>query len=290
MTDQTNEATRAEETPARRWYRRPGRRARNLGLFGMGVLAALVALVIYGVVFPGPPPLTSTDVGRSITQALASQTPAPAVSEQVFADIEPSLVLIQTTYSPTASPSAAATGGATNGLGSGVIVDDGGDILTSLHVVAGAATIEVTFSDGTQSAGAVESTQPDEDIAVVRAARLPATIRPATLGNPGSIRIGDQAFAVGSPFGLYASISAGIVSGLDRTFQLPHGGAVLHQLIQFDAAVNPGNSGGPLLNRDGQVIGIVTALINPTGQDVFIGIGLAVPINVAGGAAGLPQY
>ncbi len=270
----------------RRWYRSPGRRVRSLGLFGAGVLAAFVALVVYGVAFPGPPPVTRTDVSQSITEALASQTPAPAVSEQVFADIEPSLVLIQTTYAPPAT----ATNGATNGLGSGVIVDDSGDILTSLHVVAGAATIEVTFSDGTQSAGEIASTQPDEDIAVVRASRLPATITPATLGNPGSVRIGSQAFAVGSPFGLYASISAGIVSGLDRTFQLPHGGPILHQLIQVDAAVNPGNSGGPLLNRDGQVIGIVTALINPTGQDVFIGIGLAVPINVAGGAAGLPQY
>jgi S1-C subfamily serine protease len=83
-------------------------------------------------------------------------------------------------------------------------------------------------------------------------------------------------------------MSAGVISGFDRSFQPPNSKQRLQGLIQIDAAVNPGNSGGPLLNRDGQVIGIVTALVNPTKQDVFIGIGFAVPINVAGAAAGLP--
>jgi S1-C subfamily serine protease len=118
----------------------------------------------------------------------------------------------------------------------------------------------------------------------------PATIVPATLGNPNSVKIGSEAYVVGNPFGLYASMSAGVVSGLDRSIQPEADGPVLHGLIQVDAAVNPGNSGGPLLNRDGQVVGIVTALLNPTSEDVFVGIGLAVPIDVAGGAAGLPRY
>jgi S1-C subfamily serine protease len=109
------------------------------------------------------------------------------------------------------------------------------------------------------------------------------------LGNPRSVQVGSEAFVVGNPFGLYDSMSSGIVSGLNRSYQLPNNGALLQGLIQVDAAVNPGNSGGPLLNRNGQVIGIVTALVNPTNQGVFIGIGLAVPIDVAGGAAGLPQ-
>ena len=85
-------------------------------------------------------------------------------------------------------------------------------------------------------------------------------------------------------------MSVGVVSALDRSFRVPKTGRVLHGLIQIDAAVNPGNSGGPLVDRDGHVIGIVTALLNPTDEDVFIGIGLAVPIDVAGGAAGLPPY
>ena len=113
---------------------------------------------------------------------------------------------------------------------------------------------------------------------------------PATLGNPGALQIGSEAYAVGNPFALTGSMSSGVVSGLGRSFQLPNSSQVLHGLIQIDAAVNPGNSGGPLLNRDGQVVGIVTALINPTAEDVFIGIGLAVPITTAAGAAGLPPY
>ncbi len=113
---------------------------------------------------------------------------------------------------------------------------------------------------------------------------------PAILGNPAAVRQGSEAYAMGSPFGLGGSMSVGVISGLDRSFKVPDSDLVLHGLIQIDAAVNPGNSGGPLLDRDGHVIGIVTALINPTEEDVFIGIGLAVPIDVAGGAAGLPPY
>ena len=101
-------------------------------------------------------------------------------------------------------------------------------------------------------------------------------------------RIGDEAFVVGHPFGLYGSMSVGVISGFERTFETPDGMQNLQGLIQFDAATNPGTSGGPLLNRYGQVVGIVTMLMNPTGQDVFIGIGFAVPITTAGGAAGLP--
>jgi serine protease DegQ len=110
------------------------------------------------------------------------------------------------------------------------------------------------------------------------------------LGNPAAASQGSEAYAMGSPLGLSGSVSAGVISGIDRSFKMPDSDVILHGLIQIDAAVNPGNSGGPLLNRDGHVIGIVAALINPTEDDVFIGIGLAVPIDVAGGAAGLPPY
>jgi S1-C subfamily serine protease len=136
----------------------------------------------------------------------------------------------------------------------------------------------------------VATRQPENDIAVLRASHPPAQIVPATLGNPRAMRIGDEAFVVGNPLGLYGSMSAGVISGFDRSFQPQNSGQKLQGLIQIDAAVNPGNSGGPLLNRNGQVIGIVTGLVNPSEQDVFIGIGFAVPINVAGGAAGLPPY
>ena len=104
------------------------------------------------------------------------------------------------------------------------------------------------------------------------------------------MHIGSEAYIVGNPFGLYGSLSTGVVSGLDRSFRAPETNRLHTGLIQVDAAVNPGNSGGPLVDRNGNVTGIVTALINPTDDDVFIGIGLAVPIDVAGGAAGAPQY
>ncbi len=263
------------------WRRRAGARIRRAGLFSGGVVAALVAVLLYGALFPGKAPLTQRNVTDSIAQALASQTPGPALSEAAYAAIQPSLVLIQSHVD-------AAPSGESSRLGSGVVVDTRGDILTSLHVVSGATTIDVTFADGTKSGAVISSQQADQDIAVLQALQLPAQVVPATLGNPRSVQIGSEAFVVGNPFGLYGSLSVGVISGLDRTFTPSTGGPVLHNLIQFDAAVNPGNSGGPLIDRNGRVIGIVAALVNPTNDDVFIGIGLAVPIDVAGGAAGLP--
>ncbi len=249
--------------------------------FAAGVLAALAAILLYNILFPAPRPLTTQDVNNTVNQVLASATPPPAFSERVYRIIQPSLILIQTQYAGAGSQP-------DHGLGSGVIVDDAGDILTSLHVVANATEVRVTFADGTQSAAQVTVKQPQNDIAVLRADQPPAQIVPAVLGNPNAMRIGDEVYAVGNPFGLYGSISAGVISAFDRSFQPTGSDVKLQGLIQIDAAVNPGNSGGPLLNRDGQVIAIVTGLVNPTDQDVFIGIGFATPITAAGGAAGLP--
>jgi S1-C subfamily serine protease len=252
---------------------------------------------------PGPRPLTQQDVGARIAQALASQTAGPALSQGAYQAVAPALVMIEAQgvssspapsssapAAPTASPVGipAADDSAGSSIGSGVIVDAAGDILTCLHVVADATSIQVTFADGTTSAASIGASQPQIDIAVLVATQPPAKIVAAVLGNPRSMQIGSDAYVLGSPFGLSGSISAGVVSGLNRSFQLPNGGPMLTGLIQVDAAVNPGSSGGPLVNRAGQVVGIITALINPTNQDVFIGIGLAVPIDVAGGAAGLP--
>jgi S1-C subfamily serine protease len=216
----------------------------------------------------------------SIAHAMASATPPPAFSERVYQIIQPSLVLIQTKLQDTA-------GKAESGLGSGVIIDERGDIMTSLHVVADAGEIKVTFADGSEASAQVAIRQPENDIAVLRPDKLPAQVVPAVLGGLGNMRVGDEVYAVGNPFGLYSSLSAGVISGFGRTFN-PASGATqeLHGLIQIDAAVNPGNSGGPLLNRDGQVIGIVTGLVNPTDQNFFIGIGFAVPIQSALSAFG----
>jgi S1-C subfamily serine protease len=247
----------------------------------VGVFAAFVALLLYHLLFPGPPQLTAREVNDTVAQALASATPPPAFGEGVYQAIQPSLVLIQTKI-PDAS------GKEEDALGSGVVVDDSGDILTALHVVTGASDIQLTFADGTQSNAQVTVKQPENDTAVLRADQPPAQIVPATLGNPNAMRVGDEAFAVGNPFGLYGSMTAGVISGFDRSFQPISSTQELQGLIQIDAAVNPGNSGGPLLNRDGQVIGIVIGILNPTDQKVFIGIGFAVPINAAGGGLASP--
>ncbi len=276
----------APSPPRGAWRRRfaSGRaRIRRAAPFASGVVAALLGVWLFTILAPAPRPLTAGDVKQSVDQALASMTPPPALSEQVYAVAQPSLVLVET-QGPDGKSSAG------SGLGSGVVVDDRGDILTSLHVVAGASQILLTFADGSKSGAEVVAQEPENDIAVLQATRPPANLVPATLGNPNAVQIGDEAFVVGNPFGLHSSMTAGVISGLGRSFQLPDSKQTLKGLIQIDAAVNPGNSGGPLLNRNGQVIGIVAALVNPTSQDVFIGIGLAVPIDVAGGAAGLPPY
>lgn len=254
-------------------------RVRSLAPFLAGVLTVLLALVLYNLLLPGPRPLTSQDVNEAIAEAMASATPAPSYSSIVYQIIHPSLVLIETERPNDEG-----------GLGSGVLVTAEGDILTSLHVVANAERIMITFADGTRTEGVIVAEQPENDIAAVRALQLPEVLVPATLGNPGALQVGDEAFVMGNPFGLYGSMSAGVISGFERRFQPETSAQPLEGLIQVDAAINPGNSGGPLLNRYGQVVGIVTGIVNPTEQEVFIGIGFAVPINVAGGAAGLPSY
>lgn len=272
---------------SRPWRRGPGAGGgANLAPFGIGAVVTLAAVLLYGLLNPATPPPTQRDIRQAIASALASVTPPPAFSQTVYQAVQPSLVLVQTTGVHATD----ATDGEDAGLGSGVVVTLAGDILTSLHVVDGAKSIELTFGDGSTSPADVVSTQPDHDIAVIRARHPPAALVPATLGNPAAVRPGSEAFALGSPFGLYGSVSAGVVSGLDRTFTMRESGRTLTGLIQIDAAVNPGNSGGALVDRDGRLIGIVTALVNPTSEDVFIGIGLAVPINVAGGGIGLPAY
>jgi S1-C subfamily serine protease len=158
--------------------------------------------------------------------------------------------------------------------------------MTADHVVKGALGIEVTFADGTKSEAVIAESTPDRDTALLESERPPSVIVPAVLG--GSVRVGDDTFSVGNPLGLTDSMTAGVVSGLDRSIDREDGSGELSGLIQFDAAVNPGSSGGPLLNRQGQVVGIVTALANPSGQRFFVGIGFAVPIASAGGGGRIP--
>jgi putative serine protease PepD len=209
-------------------------------------------------------------------QAQPTPEPTPLLSAAVYQHVAPSVVQV-----------VARGQGAQPNTGAGVIVDDMAHILTSLHIIDGSADVKVTFSDGTVSPVEIVARLPDRDIAVVRALEPPAQFQPATLGNPGRLSIGDHAFVIGHPFGLTGSYSTGVISGLDRSMTAPGLSQPINGMIQFDAAVNAGSSGGPLVDQNGDVVGIVTGLVNPAGK-VFSGVGFAVTIDAAGAGLGIP--
>ena len=233
-----------------------------------GAALAAPALIIAIALAPVPEPVEARPV----------PTPIPAISE-VYAKVAPSVVQIRSTKAD----------GTASELGSGVVIDDAGDILTALHVVQNARDLTVVFADGTQSRAVIISELAQNDIAAIRALNPSPQLVAATLGDPSRVRVGDDAIVVGNPYALTRSLSTGVISGLNRAVQSPgQAGRSLSGLIQFDAAVNPGSSGGPLLNRDGDVVGIVTGLVNPTGSPAFSGVGFAVTIDTAANALGLP--
>lgn len=176
------------------------------------------------------------------------------------------------------------------GVGTGVVIIDNGTILTNLHVVLGAEQVKVTFMDGLETEARLVSVMPEHDLAVLQSRKIPDDLAAATMRGTADLRPGDRVMAVGFPFGVGPSASEGVVSGLKREFRSPEGDRLLTNLIQFDAAANPGNSGGPLVTMEGEVVGIVTAILNPTKQRVFVGIGFAVPIENAAAGAGMPPF
>ena len=246
-------------------------------------IAALLVLLLWRTYGGDEGQAGAVDVDEAVAEALAAaaQTSEPPVSTLVYRAILPSLVVVQTDREDVDEDERF-------GLGTGVVVNGDATVLTALHIIEEASEIKVSFADGSESPAIVAGIDPERDIAVLTPTSLPGLIVPATLGSAGGVRVGDEVFAVGNPLGLIASMSAGVVSGLDRDFKVSGSDQVLEDLIQFDAAVNMGNSGGPLLDRRGQVVGIVTGLVNPSEQDVFIGIGFAVPIDLAAGIAGGP--
>ncbi|MBI2860835.1 MAG: trypsin-like peptidase domain-containing protein [Chloroflexi bacterium] len=257
-------------------------RARSPLLVLVSIIVTLSAVYAYDSTRPPPQRLTQRDIDAAVERTLKSIKPAPYFASQVYEIIRPSLVRVETMVAGAEGEEPGAA------LGSGVVITDSGVILTSLHVVRDAAEIRVIFSDGSESEAWMIMGQPENDLAVLQAAIIPDDLLPATLAPSTTLRVGDEVVAVGNPFGISNSLSSGVVSGLGRNYKSPRTGQIMTDLVQFDAAVNPGNSGGPLINRDGEVVGIVTALLNPTDDDVFIGIGFAVPIETAAGGAGAP--
>jgi S1-C subfamily serine protease len=251
------------------------------------MLAALVGAP--GWLHPPPKPLTIEQIDAAIRESI-TKTPLSSAAADAYEAILPSVVRIdgEEGGETNAAPGKASESG--HSVGTGVVIVDRGLILTALHVVNGASHLRVSFADGTESDAFVVSRQPENDLAVLQARTLPDDLQPATMESSAGLAPGDEVIAVGFPFGIGPSVSAGVVSGLDREFRSPGGGRVITHLIQFDAAANPGNSGGPLVTMSGHVVGIVTAIMNPNAQRTFIGIGFAVPIDSAATAAGMPPF
>ena len=233
-----------------------------------------------------PAPLTLEKIEAALRASL-EEKPLAAAEAQAYEAILPSLVrVVGQSNDVNDGPDAVEH----RGVGSGVVIVDSGIILTNLHVVAGAKRIKVTFSTGLESEATLTGVYADHDLAVLKAKTIPDDLPAATMRSTADLLPGDHVIAVGFPFGIGPSVSSGVVSGLKREFRSPEGDRVLTNLIQFDAAANPGNSGGPLVTLDGAVVGIVTAILNPSQQRVFIGIGFAVPIENAASAAGMPPF
>lgn len=167
------------------------------------------------------------------------------------------------------------------GTGTGTIIDgDKGIVITNLHVIEGAlgsgGSVEIMLANGRSLPAKLIGYDAKSDIAALRIAKVPAGLKGIPYGNSSALEVGQRVLAIGNPFGLYRSLTTGIISSLDRSMKTA-GGAVLKNLIQTDAAINPGNSGGPLLDADGRLIGINTAILSQSGDSA--GVGFAVPIN-----------
>ena len=264
---------------------------------GTVVLVVAVAVALNASMAPRTPALTMAQIDAAIRKSIDAK-PLPSPVAAAYDAILPSVVRVVGLM--TEGDDGADVDddkSATNrhkpverGVGTGVVIIDNGTILTNLHVINGAKRVKVTFMDGTESDAVVLSTQPANDLAVLRARTIPDDLEAATLRSTADLAPGDQVMAVGFPFGIGPSASAGVVSGLKREFRSPEGRQTMTNLIQFDAAANPGNSGGPLVTMDGAVVGIVTAILNPSHQRTFIGIGFAVPIENAAAAVGMPPF
>ena len=266
------------------------RHARAIAGSGLAALLALAVMLTVLSLQPQQRIITQKQIDAAVRHSL-EKDPLPSPAAKAYAAIGRSVVrvvgLLDDEDDAAERPDQRAMD---RTLGSGVVIKEDGTILTNLHVVHGARRVRITFANGHESDAQVVGAQPENDLAVLKAKSLPDDLEPATMRSTGDLAPGDQVIAVGHPFGIGPSVSAGVVSGLGREFRSPEGEQALSNLIQFDAAANPGNSGGPLVTMDGYVVGIVTAILNPNEQRTFVGIGFAVPIENAAGAAGLPPF
>jgi len=233
-------------------------------ILAAGIATAAVSAAVVTLSRNGSNTVSSTGLVAASSQPGTSQTAMPLTS--VYRQDGPGVVTISTEQRRFGRPG--------QGIGSGVVVDTNGDIVTNQHVIANAQQITVTFTDGSTAPATVVTHDPADDLAVVKVSVSASKLHPIPLGNSDTVLVGDNVAAIGSPFDLPGTLTEGIVSGLHRNN--PGAGISAHDLIQTDAPINPGNSGGPLINTLGQVIGINESIAGPINGNV--GVGFAVPI------------
>jgi S1-C subfamily serine protease len=210
-------------------------------------------------------PLGGGGVGNVTLQAPAT---GALTAEQIYKRDAPGVVQVTAT-DPTQGSSS---------LGSGFVIDKAGHIVTNFHVVRGATKVYVSFSGQDQLAATVVGVDPSTDIAVLTIQAHPSALTPLELGNSDAVRVGDTVYAIGNPFGYTRTLTSGIVSAVQRRITAPNT-LPIDNAIQTDASINHGNSGGPLLDAAGRVIGVASQIYAENSQQGNIGIGFAVPVN-----------
>lgn len=282
------EQTREVAKPTRRTWRDRYKRHEKSLFFLLGAALAVTLAAMHASLAPAPLQITQEDIDHAVARTLETK-PVPSPAIKAYQAVRSSIVRVSASGPLSAYEGLVSDEHMRRATGSGVVIIDRGVILTSLHVVAGSSRVRVLFEDGLEADAAILSTQPENDLAVLQAQRIPDDLRAATLRSARHLIEGEHVTAVGFPFGIGPSVSHGVISGLQRQYRSPDG-TRLSNLIQFDAAANPGSSGGPLVNAAGEVIGIVTAILGTADKNAFSGIAFAVPIEFAAGAAGLPPF
>ncbi len=242
-----------------------------LALFALTGCAPILELVASktGLTRNVEPAIDSSELDLDSPPAQLGPTPTPQPLEAVAA-LERTLASIYERVNPSVVHIQQLSG-----EGSGFVWDTLGHIVTNNHVVAGASQLTVTFADGAVADAVVVGTDPDSDLAVIRADVPPAQLKPVTVAESTNLRVGELAIAIGNPFGQEGTMTVGFISALGRQLDVDNTAYRIPDVIQTDAAINPGNSGGVLLNPEGAVIGVTSAIISPVGASS--GVGFAIP-------------
>jgi len=261
--------------------------------FAIPFLAALIGGALVAVVIAAAGDLggssktvTTIQSAAPIAPSNASQTTKGLTPHDIYVRDAPGVAFVTSTVvqQGESSPFNLFGGGETQrqgvDTGSGIVIDNNGTILTNYHVVENAVKVQVSFEKGKNVEAKVVGKDPSHDLAILRIPTDGLTLHPLTLGNSSAVQVGDPVLAIGNPFDLERTLTTGVISALQRTITAPNG-FTIDNVLQTDAPINPGNSGGPLLNAEGEVIGINSQIETGGSGDGSVGIGFAVPINLA---------